>query len=84
MMSAKLETLGHLKMKVLRNEGYDVILFTNEISNKVLSRDSDHIVNAVMWPKFGKSSIPMREVYKDFMKIWPRKLFLGVVFVAVQ
>ena len=48
MMSAKLETLGHLKMKVLRNEGYDVILFTNEISNKVLSRDSDHIVNAVM------------------------------------
>ena len=35
-------------MKVLRNEGYDIILFTNEITNKVLSRDSDHIVNAVM------------------------------------
>ena len=34
----------------------------HDITNKILSRDSNYIVDVVMWPKFGNSSISMREV----------------------
>ena len=34
----------------------------HDINDKILSRGSDYIVDAVTWPKFGKSSIFMREV----------------------
>ena len=33
-----------------------------DVINKILSRDKDYIVDVVMWPKFGKSNISMREV----------------------
>ena len=56
MMSAK--TLGLLKIKVLWNIGYDVIVSVH--SN--LSWDSKNIANAVMWPKFGNSNIYMTNV----------------------
>ena len=60
-MSAKLATLGFLKIKAFWNKGYDVIIFAGDV-NKILSRDSNYIVDVVMWPKFGNSSISMREV----------------------
>ena len=47
--------LGLLKIKILWNEGYDVI-------SKNLSRHSNYIEDAVMLPKFGNSSSSMREV----------------------
>ena len=50
-MSAKLATLGLLKLKVMMSQF---------LSNKILSRDSNYIVDA--GPKFGNSSISMREV----------------------
>ena len=53
MMSA---TLGLPKIKAFWNEGYDVIIFVHDITNKVLPRDSDYIIDVVMWPKFGKLS----------------------------
>ena len=56
MMSAK--TLGLLKIKVLWNIGYDLIV---SVHNN-LSWDSNNIANAVMWPKFGNSNIYMRNV----------------------
>ena len=61
MMSAKMATLGLLKIKVFRNKD-DVIIFVYDIINKNLSRDSNDIVDLVMLPKFGNSSTSMREV----------------------
>ena len=40
----------------------NVIICINEIINKILSHDSHFIVDLVTWPKFGNSSISMREV----------------------
>ena len=62
MISAELANLGFLKIKVIWNEKYDVISSVHDVINKILSRDSNHIVDVVMWPKFGNSSISMREV----------------------
>ena len=62
MMSAKMATTGFLKMKVLLNKDYDVIIYVHEVTNKILSRDSNYIVDAVMGQKFGKSSISMKEI----------------------
>ena len=53
MMSA---TLGLPEIKAFWNEGYDVIIFVHDVTNKVLPRDSDYIIDVVMWPKFGKLS----------------------------
>ena len=62
MMSAKMAKPGLLKTTVFWNKGYDVIIPVDEVANKVLSRDANYIVDALMWPKFGGSSISMREV----------------------
>ena len=62
MMSAKMATLGLLKIKVFWNKDYDDIIFVREFTNKILSRDSNYLADAVMWPKFGNSSISMREI----------------------
>ena len=62
MLSAKMAALGLLKVKVFWNKGYEVIISVHDITNKILSRDSNYIVDVVMWPKFGNSSISMREV----------------------
>ena len=48
MMPAKLATLGLKEMKVFRNKGYDLITFVHDITNKVLSRHSNYIVDVVM------------------------------------
>ena len=52
---------GLLKEKVFWNKGY-YIISVHDITNKILSHDSNHIVEVVMWPKFDNSSISMREV----------------------
>ena len=57
MMSAKIATLGLLKLKVFWNKAYDVITSVHEITNKILSCDSNYIVDLVLWPKLGNSSI---------------------------
>ena len=62
MMSAKVATLGLLKIKVYWNKGYDVIISAQYITNKILSRDSNYNVDAFMWPKFGNACVSMREV----------------------
>ena len=79
MMSEILATLGPLKMKVFWNKGYDVIIFTYDVTDKILSRDSYYIIDVVMWQKFGNSSISMREVYHNlnFIRIWPEKPLAG-------
>ena len=62
MMAAKMATLGVLKIKLFLNKGYDVIISVQDVINKILLRESNYIVDAVMWPKFGNSSFSMREV----------------------
>ena len=61
-MSAKMATPGLLKTTTFWKKAYDVIIPVHDITNKILSRDSNHIVNVVRWPKFGDSSISMKEV----------------------
>ena len=62
MISAKMATLGHLKVKIFLNNGYDIIFFVLDATSKNLSRVSYYNVNVVMRLKFGNSSISMREV----------------------
>ena len=86
MMSAKMATPGLLKITLFWNKGYDVIISVRDVTNKILSRDWNYIVDVVMWPKFGNSSISMREVIiTSILKgSWPEKpLFWGVVLVQV-
>ena len=61
-MSVKMATPGPLKIKIFWKKGYDVILSAHDVSNAILSRDSNYNVNLVMLPKFGNSSISVREV----------------------
>ena len=56
MMSAKIATLGLLKIKVFSNNGYDIIVSFDDVNKKILSHDPNYIVNVIMWPKFGNSS----------------------------
>ena len=61
MMPAKMDTPGLLKTKVFWNEGYDILIFVHDLTNKILSRDSNYIVNVVMRLKLGNSSTSIRE-----------------------
>ena len=86
-MSAKMVTLGLLKKKVFWNKKYDVIIYFWDVTYQILSRDSNYIVDVVMWPKFGDSNIYMREVIiTSTLKGFDQKnhFFWGVVLVQVQ
>ena len=49
MMSAKLATLGFLKIKSFQKKDYDVIVYVHDVTNKILLRDSNHnIVDEVL------------------------------------
>ena len=61
-MRAKLATLGlfkkrYLEIKVMTS------WFVHDITNHILSRSANNIVDAVEWLKFANSSIFMREVF---------------------
>ena len=60
MMSAKFATLDLLKIKVFWNKDDDVMIFVNDVTNKVLLRESNYIVDVIMLPKFG--NVSMKEV----------------------
>ena len=86
-MSAKMATSGPLKITVFWNKGCDVIISVDDVTSKIVWDDSNYIADVFMWPKFGNSSISMREVITTsiFLRIWPEKpLFWGVVLVQVQ
>ena len=57
MMSAKMTTLDLVKMKVIWSKGYDVLIHVHHVTNKILSLELNYIVDGLMWPKFGNSSI---------------------------
>ena len=62
MTPAELATSGLLKIKVFWNKGSDLVNFINDVTNIILSSSSNYIVDVVMWPNFGYSSIFMIEV----------------------
>ena len=85
-MSAKLATLGFLKIMLFWNKGYHVIISVHDVANKTLLRDSNYIVGVIMWPKFGNSSIFMKEVLNlNFVRILPEMAIIcGGLLVQVQ
>ena len=62
MTAAKMAVVSLLKIKVFWNKDYDFVIYVHDVANKILSRDSNYIVDVVIWPKFGNSSISTREV----------------------
>ena len=62
MMSAKVATLSLLKTMVFWNKGYEIIISVYDVTNKILSPDSNYVVNVVVWPKFGDSSTSLSGV----------------------
>ena len=62
MMAAKTAAPALPKIKVFWNKGYYVLYSAYDFTKKILSDDSNYIMDVVMWPKFGNSSICIREV----------------------
>ena len=48
MISAKLASPARLKLKIFQNKGCDVIIVDNDVTNKILPRDSNYIVDVGM------------------------------------
>ena len=87
MMPAKLAALDLPKIKIFWNKGYDVITSICDVTNKILSRDSNYIVDVVIWSKFGNYSISMREVIiTSILEGFDqnKQFFWGVFLVQVQ
>ena len=87
MMSSKLAILGLLKVNVFWNEGYDFIISVHDVTNKISSRDSNYIVDVVMWSKFGNFNISIREININSILYGfdkEKHFFWGVVLVKVQ
>ena len=57
MMPATLATPAFLKIEIFQNKGYDVIILDYDVNNKILSGNSNYIVDVIMC-----SSISIREV----------------------
>ena len=59
---AKMATLGLVKINLYWNKGCKVIVSVYYVTNKILTCDSNYIVEKVIWRKFGNSGTSMREV----------------------
>ena len=62
MMSTKLASPGLLKIKIFQYNSYDIIIPDYDVINKIFLRDSNCIVDVLMWPKFSDCRISMSEV----------------------
>ena len=80
MMSAKLATPGYLKINIFQYKGYDVIIIEYDVTDKILSRDSNYIVDLVLWSKFGNSNISIRAaiITSILLRFDQKNLFLRV------
>ena len=79
-------SLGFPKIKVFWNKGYDITTYVHQIIDQILLHDLICIVNVVMRPKFGNSSIYMREVITSTSQGFDHKnhFFWGMVLVEIQ
>ena len=54
------------------------IISVDDVTNKILLRDSNYIVDVVTWPKFGKHFYGRSYHNLSFIRIWPEKpIFLS-------
>ena len=56
------DTLNFLETKVFWKKDYQVIISVHDVTIKILSRNSNYIVDVVMSTKVGKYNISMTEV----------------------
>ena len=78
---------GLLKIRKIWDKGYGIINFVHDVTNKISSHDSNHIVDMVMWTKSGNSNTSLREVMKtSILKGFHQKnrFFWRLVLVQVQ
>ena len=61
-ISAKSTTVGLPRIKSFWNKGHDNIISVYGVTNKILSSETNYIVDVVMWPNFGNSNISIIEV----------------------
>ena len=86
MMSAKISTPCLVKLTVFWNKGYEDIVPASDVTDKILSSDSNYIADVSLWPRFDKCSISMREVIiTSILQGFDQKkrFFVGVVLVEV-
>ena len=55
LMSTKIVVLGLLK--TFLKKGFNVIIFVHDVTGKILSRDSNNIVDVVMSPKLQREKL---------------------------
>ena len=87
MTSAKMATLGCLKEKVFWSKVNDVKSSVQDVTNKILSRDSNYITDVVIWSKSGNYSISLREVIITSISEGfdqKKQFFWGVFLVQIQ
>ena len=65
---------------VFWNKGYDVIILVDDVNRKILSRDSNYIVDVFMWPKFDNPSISM----KFYISVEKVRKFWGLIPTFVE
>ena len=66
-------TQALLKIKVFWNKGYDVIIPVDDVTSKILSHDSNYIVDVFMWPNlvtvaFLLEKLSQPQFYKDLTR----------------
>ena len=59
MLPANIATSDLPQVKIFWDKDYDAIISLHDITKKNLSRDTNHIIDMIMWRKFGNSSISM-------------------------
>ena len=76
MMSRKTTTQDLRKIKVFFKKCYGVIILSNYVTNKILSRGLNYIADVVKWPKFGNLELIRIWVEKPlFFESWSRLKF---------
>ena len=86
-MLVKILTVDVVKIKVVWSKGYDLIISVYDVTNKVLSHNSNYVVDVVIWPKFSNSNISMRKVIITSILQWfdqKNHFFQKVVLVQGQ
>ena len=64
MMSAKLDILGSLSIKLFWNKVYDVIGLPHDSIKKILSHDLSYIVDMATWQNFSNSMISKKKIIR--------------------
>ena len=83
MMLPKIGTPGLLKAMVIWNKGYDVIILVIDVTNTILLRDSNYIVDVFIWPKFVTLGFLWEKLSQpQFYKNLNRKSLCWVVVLA--